>query len=102
MSVPRGTTPTFTLTFTEQSLDLTQAAHVYVSFCGSAYIEKSDSDLTIAEKSVSVYLSQEETLALAQGPVAIQVNWTYANGDRAASTIVRYRFDGQLLNRVVE
>ena len=102
MSVPRGTTPTFTLTFTDENLDLTAADHVYVSFrCATVYIEKSDEDLDIEAKSVSVYLNQSETLSIAQGKVAIQVNWVYANGDRAASEIVQYSFSGQLLNRVV-
>ena len=32
MGVPRYTTPTFTLTFTEESLDLTQASGIYVTF----------------------------------------------------------------------
>lgn len=32
MSIARATTPTFTLTFTEEELDLTQAANVYVTF----------------------------------------------------------------------
>ena len=100
--IPRGVTPTFTLTFTGD-LDLTQAAHVYVSFkSGAVNIVKSDSDLTIAAKSVSVYLNQSETLSISRGATAIQVNWTYGDGSRAASDIVTYSFGDQLLNRVVE
>lgn len=61
MSIPRGVTPTFTLTFTD-NIDLTQAEHVYVTFVGGKAITKSDDDLTVAERQIDVYLTQEETL----------------------------------------
>lgn len=102
MAIPRGTTPTFTLTFTEQGLDLTAANHVYVTFKNGITLTKSDSDLTIGEKQIDVYLSQEETLAFRNGQTAIQANWTYGDGSRAASNIVRYTLTDNLLNRVVE
>ena len=102
MSIPIGTTPTFTLTFTEQDLDLTQAAHVYVDISGAVDIEKSDGDLTVEEKQISVYLTQAETLSLGVGNVQIQANWTGVNGTRAASEIVSYYMGSNLLPRVVE
>lgn len=100
MAIPRGVTPTFTLTF--EDVDLTLASHVYVTFRGGTVIEKSDADLEITSTSISVYLTQAETLSLAKGAVSIQANWTYADGSRAASEIVNYRFGDNLLNRVVE
>lgn len=101
--VAKGTTPTFTFTFpNDSSVDLTQAAHVYVTFKGAQIIEKSDTDLTIAEKRVEVFLSQEETLALSHGPIGIQINWTYADGSRAASDIVQYTISKNLIGRVLE
>ena len=101
--VAKGTTPTFTFTFPNDSgVDLTQAAHVYVTFKGEKTIEKSDADLTIAAKQVEVYLTQEETLTLSHGVVSIQINWTYSNGSRAASEIVQYTFSGNLAGRVLE
>lgn len=102
MSIPRGVTPTFTLAFSSEDLDLTQADHVYVTFSNKITLTKSDSDLDIEAKQISVYLSQEETLSFSEGATAIQVNWTYGDGSRAASEIVRYNFNAQLLNRVVE
>ena len=103
MSVAKGTTPTITLTFTEQTLDLTQASHVYVSFKGlDTIIEKKDEDLVIAAKSISVYLTQAETLSLYQGDIQIQANWTYADGSRSASEIVKFSFGGNLIERVIE
>lgn len=101
--VSKGTTPTFTLTFAQDSgVDLTQAVHVYVSFKGAKTIEKSDAELTITERTVGVYLSQAETLAISDGVVQIQVNWTYGDGSRAASEMVKYTFDDNLIGRVIE
>ena len=102
MAIPRGVTPTFTLTFTDENLDLTAADHVYVTFKGGVTITKADSELTIAAKQIDVYLSQEETLAFKQRQVSIQVNWTYANGSRSASEVVGYSFSDNLLDKVVE
>lgn len=102
MSIPRGVTPTFTLTFSDEALDLTAASHVYVTFVGGKTVTKSDSELTIEEKQISVYLSQEETLSFNTGLVSIQVNWTYGNGSRSASEMVNYPFSNNLLNEVVQ
>lgn len=110
MSIPVGVTPTFTLTFTDDNLDLTAASHVYVTFkCGTVEITKEDSDLTIAAKQIEVSLTQAESLSfmpissLPNPPlVQIQANWTYSGGDRAASDIIEYQFSYQLLDEVVD
>ncbi len=102
MAIPRGVTPTFTLTFDDENLDLTQANHVYVTFRSGTTLTKADTELTIAAKRIDVYLTQAETLAFRQGPTVIQVNWTYGDGSRAASEAVRYSFVDNLLDKVVE
>lgn len=100
---PQFTTPTFLLTFTDQSLDLTEAENVYVSFRSQGYtLTKSGESLTVEAKSISVKLSQEETGQFIPGDIEIQANWTMASGDRAASDIVKCRIDRQLLTEVVE
>lgn len=102
MSISKGTTPTFTLTFDDENLDLTQAAHVVVSFKGSnANIEKKDTDLEITQRVISVYLNQSETLALSAGRFFVQVNWTYADGSRAASNIASSEITDNLVGRVI-
>lgn len=99
--VARGTTPTFCLTFEDASLDLTQAEHVYVTFrSGSNVITKTGDDLTVSEKEIQVFLTQEETLKLYD--VQIQANWTTNGGVRSASEVVSYRMSDQLLEKVVE
>lgn len=103
MGVPRGTTPTFTLELEAETLDLTAAESVYVSFSSrGVYLEKTGEELVVRAKEVDVYLSQEETLEFMDSQVEIQVNWTYPLGRRSASEIATYKFTKQLLDRVVE
>ena len=102
MGIPKGVSPTFTFTFSDENLDLTQAAHVYVTFKNGATITKSDADLTIAARQIDVYLTQAETLAFRQGATQIQVNWTYGDGSRAASEVVSFSFSNNLLDEVLQ
>lgn len=103
MSIARATTPTFTLTFTEEELDLTQMANVYVTFeQGKKSLTKTGNDLTVAAKQIEVYLDQSETLQFGVGLVKIQANWTMAGGRRACSEVVSVDLSKQLLRRVVE
>ena len=98
----QATTPTFILTL-PNDIDLDQAAHVYFTLRqNGSVIEKSDSDLTINANEVDVYLSQTETLKLSIGAARLQLNWTYANGSRACSTIATVTVDENLLKAVVE
>ena len=103
MGVPQYTTPTFFLTFSEPDLDLTQANNVYVTFrSGQEEITKSTPNISVSEKSISVFLSQEETKRFRIGEVEIQANWTTPNGGRFASKKCRYPISDQLLRRVIE
>ena len=105
MSVSRGTTPAFLLTFDDEELDLTMAYNVYVTFRskGSTFtVTKSGDDIDVKDKEITVSLSQEETLRFSEGPVEIQVNWTNAFGDRYASEVETYGISKQLLNEVIE
>ena len=98
----QATTPTFILTL-PNDVDLGEAAHVYFTLKQkNAEIVKEDSDLTIDGNEVSVYLSQAETVKLSVGAALLQLNWTYANGSRACSTIATVTVDENLLKAVVE
>ncbi len=102
MSVPRGTTPTLVLTFTDPNLDLTAAEDVYVTLKnGQAKITKTGDALEVEPKKISVFLNQTETLGFPEGPAEIQVNWT-GGGKRAASEIASFYFTRQLLDEVLE
>lgn len=98
----QATTPTFILTLPD-TVDLSQAANIYFSLRQkNVIIEKSNDDLTVDGQTVSVYLSQAETLQLVSGAAQIQLNWTYANGSRACSNIVSVQVSENLLKEVVE
>ena len=104
MSIPRGTTPTFVLTFGATSgVDLTAASNVYVTFkSADEILTKTGADVVVEALSASVYLTQAETLSFREGNVDIQINWTLADGSRFASEIVTYTISRQLLQKVVE
>lgn len=98
----QATTPTFVLTLPD-TVDLSQAANIYFSLRQkNVLIEKTGDDLTVDGQTVSVYLSQEETLQIVSGAAQIQLNWTYANGSRACSNIVSVQVSENLLKEVVE
>ena len=102
MGVPQWTTPTFTLQFTEEDLDLTQAENVYVTFKSGGYsITKTGEALDVSEKQIDVYLTQEECGGFAVGSVEVQANWTDGAGDRCASYVAEVEITKQLLKRVI-
>lgn len=96
----KGTTPTLSLTFSED-IDLTQATQVVVTFSDSrqnVLMEKANTDLEVSAHQIDITLSQEETLAMPRD-VLIQVNFLYVDGTtlrRAASTIAGLRFTNNL------
>ena len=103
MGVPQWTTPTLVLTFTEETLDLTAASSVYVTFkTARETFTKTGESLTVTAKTISIYLEQYETGAMGEGSVQIQVNWIDANGNRFASDVATVQITQQLLNKVIE
>lgn len=101
-----GTTPTFTLKVTDDdTLDFNNAEHIYFTIRqGSIIYTKQDSDITIVnENTLQVTLSQEETLSFKQKINAeVQLNWTYANGARAATKILPVALSKNLIREVIE
>ncbi len=97
----QATTPTFILTL-PASVDLSEASSVVFSAAQEQHtIEKTGTDLTIDGLTVSVYLSQAETLQLHAGTLKIQLNWVYADGSRAATDVKTVRVTENLLKRVI-
>ncbi len=103
MNIPRGTTPTFILSFPAASgINLAEAENVYVTLRSwDKTLTKTGEDLTVETTTVSVYLTQAETLLLRPGKCQIQVNWTKNDGSRAASEIVCVQITENLLPEVV-
>lgn len=101
--LPRGTTPTYSLILNDNTIDLTVANNVYVSFKGQyGGIEKTGDDLVISAHQVDVYLNQAETLAFTEGEIEIQINWTYADGQRACTVIKKEKVGKNLIGRELE
>lgn len=95
----RGTTPTLTLTLPEGT-DFSGST-VYVSLSDDRRNELMRvTDLDIEDNVISLFLSQEQTLAL-PNRVLIQVNWTYGTGERACSNIVSFDTKRNLINEVL-
>lgn len=102
MSAPKGTTPTITLVFPEDSVDLTQATNVYVTFAWSTKtLTKTGADLIVSPHSIDVFLNQAETLRFPIGAVRVQANWVFPDGKREASNISSYTFTDNLLEKVI-
>ena len=80
----QGLTPTIIVTV-DESTDLTAAANVYVSFKQGGAVWKKTDGFTVAAHAVDIYLEQADTLAFGVGTVEVQINWTYANGQRGAT-----------------
>lgn len=99
----RGTTPTFQLKINDESVDLTTADNVYVTFAYMKWsLTKTGDDLDVYAQEVDVYLSQTETLSFPKASVDVQINWTFDNGKRACTTIASVKVTKNLIERVLE
>ena len=98
--VRRGTTATNTFAV---DVDLRDAT-VFVSYeqDGEVIIEKTGDDLTITEDSVSLDLTQEDTLAFRPGKVFIQLRYVTAGGAADASNIISTTFERIIKDGVIE
>lgn len=98
----KGTTPTITFHLPD-TVDLTLAENVYATLTqGSLSVCKSGDALTVTAHSVSLDLSQEETLSFLQGvPAMAQLNWVYEDGKRGCSNIVNVFVHDNLERRVL-
>ena len=105
----RGTTPTFILSFGENSdVDLASAQNIYFTIeQKGTEITKTGDDIVLSEgNTVSVFLNQRESFQLSEGAADIQLNWTYRDSNdalrRAATKAKTIQISKQLLGRVVE
>lgn len=99
----RGTTPTFQLTLNDDQIDLTQVDNVYATFEQGCYsITKTGDEIEVNENQVDVYFNQRESLEFKQGYVDIQLNWTFDNGKRACSNIVRIMVGKNLVGCILQ
>lgn len=82
----QGTTPTIQITIND--IDLNEMQNIYVVFEQNGYIlKKESSDLDIEGNTISVSLSQEETLNFKEGTCNIQLRMITRGGVAIASPI---------------
>lgn len=82
----QGLTPTFIVKVPD-TVDLTEAAHVYVSLRQGRTLVKLTEGFNVEAHKVDIYLTQAQTIIFEPGDIEIQVNWTYSDGSRAATKI---------------
>lgn len=100
----KGTTPTLTLTF-DESINLSEAEHIVVTFATDYHkviTEKADSELTVEDNKIEITFTQAETLAMEPGPMLVQVNLLYSDGNRSASNIGQVEWLYNLKNEVMQ
>lgn len=105
----RYTTPTFTLTISDETINLNEASDVHVTIRQNAVcIDKNDEAIQISEngRTVSCWITQDESARFQKGTALIQVNWLYGSSDgttrRAATKEKQIQIDENLLQRVIE
>lgn len=100
--IGQATTPTFVCTV-PNTIDLTAADAVYFTLTQDGRkLTKTGEALTVAAQSVSVYLSQRDTVWLNSArPVELQLNWTYSDGSRGMTNIVSVTVDRNLVPEVL-
>jgi len=96
----RGSTPTNTF---DVDIDLTGAT-VFITYKqkGRTVIEKTGTDITVTSTSLTVELTQAETLALDVGEVEMQIRYVFPNGSADASNIMRATAERILKDGVIE
>lgn len=84
----RGTTPTHTFT---TDIDLSNATVVYLTYKqgSSTVITKTLDDMTVTDESITVELSQDDTLAFdTRNSISMQIRAKFADGSAIASNIM--------------
>lgn len=97
----KGTTPTYTFTFDD--FDPTTVEEVILTIAkqnGTVLLEKTSEDLEITSDSISVYLSQEETLYF-PGVIQMQINFLFSDDTRCATDIVTKTWEKNLHDEVM-
>lgn len=96
----RGTTPTHTF---RVPIDLTSAValKVYYKQGYEVLVEKEKQDLVVTPTTITVELTQEETLRFADGQIKMQIRARMPNGKAVKSKVKTTSADELLKNEVI-
>lgn len=102
----RGTTPTLIFNLSKNTvLDLTDVDEIWVTLKLAPYIKTFERDRCVIDtehKTVSVTLTQEETLELPVSKVSAQIRMLLNNGKALATNIVSINVNAILKEGVIE
>ena len=98
----RGTTPTLVFTVNTE-LDLNEIEEVWITFDVTPKITYTKKDVVIddTDKSITLQLSQEETLKFNKHDVKVQLRFLLSDGKAYASPIKNITVDDILQNGVI-
>lgn len=98
----RGTTPTHTFRLSVETSSIIEVRITYVQL-GKTVIEKTEEDVRMGEKSISLTLTQEESLEFRAGPeVEVQLKVLTNVGTVLASPVISLNVDKILNTEVLE
>lgn len=98
----RGTTPTHTFRLSIDTNTITELRITYVQL-GKTVVEKTEKDVTMGEKSISLTLTQEESLEFRAGSaVEVQLKVLTNVGTVLASPVISLNVDKILNTEVLE
>lgn len=98
----QATTPTFILTFPD-SVDPSQFSKIVLTIeQNDVKIQKTESDLVIEGQTISVLLTQKETLSFKVGKAELQLNWLYGDNVRGCSDIMEITITRNLLQEIMK
>lgn len=100
-TIIRGTTPTITFTFSDISVLTIEAAYMTLKQCGDIVVEKTLSDATQGENSLSWKLTQEDTLKLSSQTGIIVCDWLLSDGTRGRSGVMQFDIGEPAINGVI-
>lgn len=98
----RGTTPTHTFRLSIETSSITEVRITYVQL-GKTVIEKTEKDVRLGEKSISLTMTQEESLKFRVGAdVEVQLKVLTNVGTVLASPVISINVDKILNTEVLE
>ena len=93
----KGATPTCIFTFAD--FDPTTAAKIICTFSNG--LELTEEDMEVTSGSISIWLSQAQTLAMPEGKVGVQFNFLFADGQRSVSAKKAISWEDNLHDEVM-
>lgn len=100
----KGTTPDITMTFPANSVDFDEADSILITIKDARNNLLLEVTPTHTTRELTIFLTQEQTLALPTGNAYIQANWTYMESNvlkRACSPIYPISISANLHNEVM-